>query len=99
MLVDIAGTTDGPQLYDGNANLLAITDRRVEPVFHGVLFDVADVVKAFPAAFTEQTADAPEPVPSGADGAEAEADLPPLWRDVKAGLLRLYPVKKEARAT
>jgi hypothetical protein len=49
MLIDIAGMTAGPQLYDSSADPLAIMSGRVEPAFHDVLFVAADVVKAFPA--------------------------------------------------
>ena len=48
MLVDIAGKTDGPQLFDRSANLLAIMDGRVEPIFRDVLFNAAAVMRAFP---------------------------------------------------
>ncbi len=92
MLADIAGMTAGPQLYDGNANPLAIMGRRVEPVFHGVLFVVAAVVKAFPAA-PEQTADqSPSRPERGRFGGRADAAA--AVEGVKEALLELCPVKK-----
>ena len=56
MLVDIAAVTDGPQLYDINAGPLAIMDGRAEPIFHDVLFYIAEPVRVVAA---------PEPVMPG----------------------------------
>ena len=107
VLTDIAEITVGPQLYDSSADLLAITDRRVGPAFYAVLFVVADVVKAFPGSkesatepeLEKESATEPASANLAPSGAETEADLPPLWRDVKAGLLRMYPVRKPVEAT
>jgi hypothetical protein len=49
MLVDIAGVTAGPQLYDSSADPLAIMDGGVKPIFHDVLFGAADLLRTFPA--------------------------------------------------
>ena len=48
MLVDIAGVTGGPQLYDRGADPLATMNGRAEPLFRDVLFSVDEILTVFP---------------------------------------------------
>ena len=80
MLVDIAGTTAGPQFYDSSVDLLAIENRRVGPTFHDVLFTVAYALKAFPTSAGQSPATTDDPEPPT-----------PTQREVKQALLDLYP--------
>jgi hypothetical protein len=96
MLVDIAGVTAGPQLYDSSADPLAIMNGRVGPIFHDVLFAAADLLAAFPASGGE----APPKLKGAKSAPPVQAPRKPLLLDkVVETLPRYFPAGRGERDT